>query len=386
MSMTKNLYFDYQASTPVDPEVLKTMLPFFCENYGNPANRTHPFGRAAFEAVETARKQVASAVGAKPSEIVFTSGATESNNHCIKGATVAKGTTDCHVITSAIEHASVIEACQYLKLRGVDVTFVKPDAQGIVSPEAIFAAITPKTVLVSIMFANNEIGTIQPIAMIGAELRRRGIMFHSDITQSVSHERINLEELNLDLASWSSHKLYGPKGCGALYVRTGIRLGSIEPLLHGGAHERGWRSGTLNVPAIVGFGKASELAVQKSEETGRLVKLRDRLREGLKKKFQGVRFNGHPDHHLPHNLSVTFPGIVAEDVLMQAPQVACSVGSACLTQKQSASHVLRAIGLDDDSIHSTLRYSIGRFTTEGDIDQVLAILSEVACLRPLHVT
>ncbi len=383
--MSKALYFDYQASTPVDPEVLKVMLPFFCENYGNPANRTHTFGRTAFAAVEHARKQVADSVGAQPGEIVFTSGATESNNHCLKGTTVAKGSADCHVITSAIEHSSVIEACHYLEARDVSVTFLKPDADGRISPDAVLQALTPKTALVSIMLANNEIGTIQPIMEIGEQLRQRSILFHSDITQGVSHAKINLEELKLDLASWSSHKLYGPKGCGALYVRSGIRLGSIEPLLHGGAHERGWRSGTLNVPAIVGFGRASELATQTPEEPTRLMKLRDRLRQGLEARFKNLRFNGHPTHHLPHNLSVTFPGVVAEDILRQAPQIACSVGSACLTHKQGSSHVLRAIGLDDDSINATLRYSLGRFTTEAEIDQVLAILSQVPCLNPLHV-
>jgi cysteine desulfurase len=377
---------DYHATTPVDPRVLEWTLPFFNENFGNPASRNHPYGWAADEAVETAREQVADAIGATAKEIVFTGGASESNNLAIKGILEAEREKGNHIVTCATEHRSVIDTCRSLEKKGLAaVTVVPVDRSGRVDPAAISAAIGEKTVLVSVMFANNEIGTIHPIAEIAKIAKARGVKFHTDATQAVGKIPVDVEALGIDLLSLTAHKIYGPKGTGALYVRSKPRV-RIAPLIEGGGQERGLRSGTLNVPGIVGLGKACEIARSEYVEEGkRVAALRDRLCAAITRDLDRVVLNGHPTERLPGNLNLSFGFVEAESLIMALNRdVAVSTGSACSSATLEPSYVLRALGQGDDLARSSIRFGLGRFSTEAEVDTVAArVVAEVRRLRSL---
>ena len=383
----KTIYMDYHATTPVDPRVLEVMLPFFKENFGNAASRNHPFGWAAEEAVEVAREQVAKLIGAAGKEIVFTAGASESNNVAIKGILDAERDKGNHIVTCATEHRSVIDTCRSLEKKGAArVTVLPVDRYGQVDPQAVDAAITKETVLVSIMYANNEIGTIHPLAEIGGIAKQRGVLFHSDATQAVGKLAVDVEALGLDLLSLSAHKIYGPKGVGALYMRSKKPRVRITPLIEGGGQERGMRSGTLNVPGIVGLGKACELAGKSFAEEGvRIGALRDRLHQSIVKDLDRVVLSGHPTERLPGNLNLSFGFVEAESLIMALNRdVAVSTGSACSSATLEPSYVLKALGQGDDLARSSIRFGLGRFTTEEEVDTVAArVVAEVRRLRGL---
>jgi cysteine desulfurase len=377
---------DYHATTPVDPRVLEAMSAFFNENFGNAASRNHPYGWAADEAVETAREEVAKAIGAVAKEIVFTGGASESNNLAIKGILEAEREKGNHVVTCATEHRSVIDTCRSLEKKGLaTVTVVPVDGSGRVDPTAISAAIHPKTVLVSVMFANNEIGTIHPVAEIAKIANARGVKFHTDATQAVGKIPVDVDALGIDMLSLTAHKMYGPKGTGALYVRSKPRV-RIAPLIEGGGQERGLRSGTLNVPGIVGLGKACEIARSEYvEEAKRIGALRDRLYGAIARDLDRVVLNGHPTERLPGNLNLSFGFIEAESLIMAINRdVAVSTGSACSSATLEPSYVLRALGRGDDLARSSIRFGLGRFSTEAEVDTVAArVVAEVRRLRSL---
>lgn len=384
--MGKTVYMDHHATTPVDPRVLEHMLPYFSEKFGNAASRTHRFGWDAEAAVESARDSVAKLLGARPREIVFTSGATESDNLAIKGVVEWYRDRGDGVITAATEHRAVLDTCRALERAGrARVTVLPVDRHGLVDPDDLRRAIDERTVLVSIMHANNEIGTIAPIEEYAAICRERGVLFHTDATQSVGRIPIDVEAMGVDLLSCSAHKIYGPKGCGALYVRGREPRVRLVPLIHGGGHERGLRSGTLNVPAIVGFGAACEIAAAEMEvEQRRLAALRDRLYAGILDRLEGVRLNGHPDKRLAGNLHLTFEGVEGESLLMALDDVAVSSGSACTSATLEPSHVLRAIGVPEDEAHGSVRFGLGRFNTEEEVDYVVdRVCAEVERLRRL---
>jgi cysteine desulfurase len=379
------IYMDYAATTPTDKRVIEAMLPYFGEVYGNPSS-LHAFGQEAKAAVEDARKRIASFLGAEPAEIVFTSGGTESDNFAIKGAAYANRKKGDHIITSAIEHHAVLETCRFLEKEGFRITYLPVDGDGLVEPAAVAAAITDKTILITIMHANNEIGTIQFIAEIGA--MARGICFHTDAVQTFGHLPFTVDDLNCDLMSASAHKLYGPKGVGLLYIRKGTR---ITTFMHGGEQENGRRSSTLNVPGIVGFGKAVELAgASLAEEAARLTAIRDRFIRGLFDRLDGIRLNGHPDRRLPNNINFSLESVEGEGMILSLDMlgIACSTGSACSSSSVESSHVLTAIGLPQTFSHGSLRFSLGRYTKESDIDTVLETLPEVVgrlrSLSPTH--
>ena len=375
MTAQRRIYMDHAATTPVDPRVVDAMLPFFTERFGN-ASSVHQFGQEAREAVERAREGVARAIGARPSEIVFTSGATEADNFAILGAAWANEDRGRHIITSAVEHHAVLEPCRFLESRGFEVTYLPVDPYGRVDPDDVRRAIRPDTILISVMHANNEIGTLQPVAEIARVGRERGILVHTDAAQSVGILPVHVDALGVDLLSLSAHKRYGPKGVGALYIRRGSRVARI---LHGGAHERNRRAGTENVPGIVGLGAALDLALQVMEdEAARLRRLGDRLRAGLAQ-IDGARLNGHPTERLPGLLSISFAGTDSESLLLALDLrgVAASSGSACTAGSLEPSHVLSAIGLPPEVAAGTLRFSLGRGTTEEEVDQVVALMPEI---------
>lgn len=368
-------YLDYAATTPVDSRVLAAMVPYFTEHAGN-ASSIHGFGQEARTAVEQARAEVAGLVGARPSEIVFTSGATEADNLAVLGVALGTESRGRHIITSAIEHHAVLEACHFLEERGYDVTYLPVDRRGLVNSEDVRRSIRPGTVLISVMAANNEIGTLQPVAEIGRIARERGIPFHSDATQMVGALPVDVDALSLDLLSMSAHKRYGPKGIGALYVRTGVPLRRIQ---HGGSHERNRRGGTENVPGIVGFGAALRLAGEEMEgERARLMVLRDRMiREALA--IPGAHLNGDPDRRLPNNVNLSFAGTDSQSLVigLDLHGIASSSGSACTSGSLEPSHVLTALGLPPELATGAIRLTLGRATTNADADAALEVLREV---------
>ncbi len=377
----RTVYLDNHATTPVDPRVLESMLPWFTENFGNAASRQHRFGWAAEEAVDRARSAVARAIGADAREIVFTSGATESNNLAIRG--VAGGREGGHIVTVRTEHSSVLDVCAKLERRGYRVTRLAVDEEGLVDPSAVRDAITDGTVLVSVMLANNEIGTIQPLRAIGEICRAAGVLMHTDATQAVGKIPVDVASLNVDLLSLSAHKVYGPKGVGCLYIRRGKPAVRIVSQMDGGGHEGGLRSGTLNVPGIIGLGRALEIATAEMEgESARLALLRDEMLGRWLREPGGVALNGHPDRRLPNNLNVSFIGVENDVLMMNMKDVAFSSGSACTTGKPEPSHVLSALGLPQDRLRSAVRFGLGRFTTAEDARYAAGrVAEEVTRLR-----
>ncbi len=377
---SRPIYLDYHATTPLDPRVWRAMEPYFCTEFGNPASASHAYGWTAAQAVQRARAQVAALIGAAPNEIVFTSGATESDNLAIKGIAHRHGGRPAHVITSAIEHHAVLDPCARLEREGFAVTRLGVDRDGRISLPELEAALRPETVLVSIMAVNNEVGVIQDMEAIGRLVRARGALLHSDATQAAGKIPVDVKRWQADLLSLSGHKMYGPKGVGALYVRDGVQLACQ---LDGGGHERGRRSGTLNVPGIVGLGEAAALAqAGLEEEAVRIGALRDRLLERIASRLEGVRVNGSMTQRVPHNLHLTFHGVEAEALMMSMPELAVSSGSACSSSARAASHVLLALGLTPGEAQGSLRFGLGRFTTEQDVD--VAADRIVACARQMR--
>ncbi|HKE11468.1 MAG TPA: aminotransferase class V-fold PLP-dependent enzyme [Myxococcota bacterium] len=378
------VYLDHHATTPTDPRVVGAMLPYFAEDFGNAASHTHVFGWRAEAAVEAARETLARSIGARSgSEILFTSGATESNNLALKGLVRAERGRRDEVITVATEHRAVLDACRALEDEGVSVRVLPVDADGRVDPDDVARAIGPRTAVVSVMAANNEIGTLQPVAEIGRICRERGVPFHSDAAQAVGKIALDVEDAQLDLLSFCAHKIYGPKGIGALYLRTRRPRLKIEPLFHGGGHERGLRSGTLPVPLVVGFAKAVELAAADREgEARRLAALRDGLWLRLRDALEGLHRNGSAEHCLPGNLNVSFPGVDAAGLMVALPELALSSGSACTSATPEPSHVLAALGLRPELVTSALRFGLGRGTTEEEIAFAAdRVIQEVQRLR-----
>ncbi len=382
------IYMDHHATTPVDPRVLEVMLPYFTQCFGNAASIDHEYGGEAFQAVEYARRQVAQLINAKYSdEIVFTSGATEADNLAILGVAEQYSDKGKHIITCVTEHHAVLDPCEYLEGKGWHITRLPVDQYGLVDPGAVRRAITTQTVLISIMAANNEIGTIAPIEEIGKIARQHEVLFHTDATQAVGHIPIDVETMNIDMLSMSAHKFYGPKGVGALYVRKRQPRVKLVSQMHGGGHERGMRSGTLNVPGIVGMGKAAEIArLDMKAESQRLRELRDRLWEGLQANIEVVQLNGHPTQRLPHNLSVFIPGVESRALVVQIKhEVALSTGSACTTAKVEPSHVILALGFGEERAHSSIRFGLGRDNIIKHIDVVILSLSQaVSTLKLLR--
>jgi len=381
------IYMDNAATTPVRKEVLEAMLPYFGEYYGNPSS-LYQTAAASKKAVENAREQVAKALGAKTEEIYFTGCGTESDNWALTGAAEAYGKNGGHIITSAIEHHAVLHTCQYLESRGYDVTYLPVDEDGLISIEELEKAIRPETFLISIMLANNEIGTIQPVKEIGLLARERKIIFHTDAVQAVGHMPIDVNELNIDMLSMSAHKIYGPKGVGALYVRKGIRLKSF---MHGGAQERSRRAGTENVPGVVGLGKAIELiTAEMEEENKKLISLRERLIEGLMSAIPYARLNGHREKRLPGNVNISFEFVEGESILISLDfkGIAASSGSACTSGSLDPSHVLLAIGLPHEKAHGSVRFTLGMYNTEEDADEVIRelppIIEKLRKMSPLY--
>jgi cysteine desulfurase len=383
--MKTPVYLDYHATTPVDPRVLEAMLPFFTEKFGNASSRHHAFGWEAEHAVETARKQVAELIGASPQEIVFTSGATESNNLALKGAAARFASQGGHIVTAATEHKAVLDACHWLEQAGFEVTYLPVNRDGRIDLDRLRRSIRPDTFLVSIMHANNEIGVLQPLAEIGSIARERGVLFHTDAAQSAGKVPIHVEQAHVDLLSLSAHKMYGPKGIGALYVRRKNPRVEIAPQIHGGGHERGLRSGTLNVPGIVGLGKACEICrLEMPQEAERVGRLRDRLKQLLEDGLDDLHINGSMESRLPNNLNVSFAHVLADSLLMALRDVAVSSGSACSSATQAPSHVLQALGLEPDLARSSIRFGLGRFTTEEEIEFAAArVIETVKRLREL---
>jgi len=363
---------DNHATTPVDPRVLDAMLPFFTEKFGNAASRNHSFGWEAEKAVDDARRQIAALIHADPKEIIFTSGATESDNLALKGLVEMYREKGDHIITSVTEHRAVLDTAKRLEKQGAKVTYLPVDKDGIVNPDDINKAITEKTILISVMMANNEIGTVNPIAEIGRLAKSRGVIFHCDATQGVGKIPVDVEAMGIDLMSFSGHKIYGPKGIGALYVRRKNPRVRLAPMIYGGGHERGMRSGTLPVPLIVGFGKACEICMQvMPEESKRMIDLRERLKEGILQKLDEVYLNGHPTKRLPNNLNLSFAYVEGESVLMGLKEIAVSSGSACTSATLEPSYVIRALGVGSDLAHSSIRFGLGRFNTEEEVDYVI---------------
>ncbi len=385
--MKTPVYLDNLATTPLDPRVLDAMMPFLTDKFGNAASRSHPYGWEAEKAVDLARQQVADLIGAADKkEIIFTSGATESDNIALKGVVEMYAQKGKHIITASTEHKAVLDTCKRLERSGVaEVTYLDPDRTGTVTAEMVSGAIREDTILVSIMGANNEIGTIAPLAEIGAVCREKGVFFFCDAAQVVGKVPFDVEAMKVDLAAISGHKLYGPKGIGALYVRRKRPRVRVAGVIDGGGHERGMRSGTLNVPAIVGLGKACELAKDEmAAEAERETKLRQRLLEGLRAKLPEVYLNGHAERRLPGNLNVSFYGAEGEGIMMGMPDLAVSSGSACTSASLEPSYVLRAIGVTDDLAHNSIRFGIGRFTTEEEVDfAVEQVVDAVAGARDI---
>jgi cysteine desulfurase len=383
------IYMDNNSTTRVDPRVLEAMLPYFCEHYGNAASRTHVFGHKAEEAVELAREQVAGLIGAGPREIVFTSGATESNNLALKGAAGLYRRQGDHLVTVVTEHKAVIDPCKRLEQQGFRVTFLPVDRFGRVPVEQLAEALTPQTILVSVMAANNEIGTLQPLEAVGRLCKQRGVLFHTDAAQAAGKIPLDVEAMGIDLLSLSAHKLYGPKGVGALYVRRHDPRVRLEPQMDGGGHERRLRSGTLPVPSIVGFGAASALArTEMAAESERLCGLRERLHRGIRERLDGVFLNGHLEERLPGNLNLSFAHVEGSALLTNVRGVALSSGSACTSAEPEPSYVLRALGVGDDLAHGSIRFGLGRFNTEEEVDyttdEVARAVTHLRSLSPLY--
>lgn len=388
MPLKLPIYMDHHATTPVAPEVFEAMRPYFVEQFGNAASRTHPFGWAAEAAVEAARAQVAQLIGCKPIEVVFTSGATESDNLAIKGVGHAYREKGNHIITCQIEHHAVLDSCKRLEKEGYRVTYLPVSREGLVDPADVARAITPGTILVSIMLANNEIGTIQPLAEIGRLCREREVPLHSDAVQGVGKIPVNVDVLGVDLLSLTAHKMYGPKGVGALYVRMGKPRVKLEAQMDGGGHEKGRRSGTLNVPGIVGLGKACEVAGQvMAAESERLLALRERLWAGIRARLDHVHLNGHPGLRLPGNLNVSFDLVDGESLLMSLKDVAVSSASACTSASMEPSYVLRALGVGNAPAHTSIRFGLGRGNTGEEVDYVLdRLVEQVTRLRGMQLS
>lgn len=379
MNVQKPVYMDHHATTPVDPRVVEAMLPYFTEEFGNAASVDHEYGYRAKQAVDKAREQIAALINARPEEIIFTSGATESDNIALFGAAERYADQGDHIITCVTEHKAVLDSCKRLEKLGKWVTYLPVDQYGLVDPDDVRAAITDRTILISIMTANNEIGTIAPVKEIGAIAKEHGVLFHTDAAQAAGHIPMDVQDMNIDILSMSGHKIYGPKGIGALYIRKLRPRVKLEPVIYGGGHERGMRSGTLNVPGIVGFGKALEIAESEMEaEAERLRKLRGRLWAGLQDRLDHVELNGHPKQRLPRNLSIAMPGIESRSLLVQLKHdVALSTGSACTTAKVEPSHVILALGYSEERAHSSVRFGLGRGNTEADVDFVMKRLTSV---------
>ncbi len=389
--MPRPIYLDNHSTTPCDPRVVDAMLPYFTEKFGNAASRTHTYGFEAKAATEHARGLVASLIGASPKEVVFTSGATEADDLAVLGVARANAARGKHVVTTRIEHKAVLDSGAQLEREGFEVTYVDPNQQGIVPADAVMAAVRDDTVLVSVMLANNEIGTVQPVAEIGAACRERGVLVHTDAVQAVGRLPIDVAAMNVDLLSMSAHKMYGPKGIGALWVRRGRPRVRVEPILHGGGHERGMRSGTLPVPLIVGFGMAAKLAAEDlaGDAMNEVRRLRDRLWAGLSAKVDGAHMNGSAEHRLPNNLNISIERVEGEALLMGIRRdVACSSGSACTSATLEPSYVLRAIGVSDLLAHSSIRFGLGRFNTEAEIDRAIEVVAakvtELRAMSPLY--
>ena len=372
----QRIYLDYAATTPTDPNVVQAMLPYFHDAFGNPS-AIYSYGQEAKNALEEARGKVARLIGARDEEIIFTSGGTEADNFALKGAAYANQKKGNHIIISAIEHHAVLESCKFLGKMGYKITYLPVDKYGLVDPDSVKKAITDKTILISVMHANNEIGTIQPISEIGKIAKEAGILFHSDAVQTAGHIPVNVNELGVDLLSMSGHKLYGPKGVGVLYTRKGSKL---TPFMHGGGQERGRRASTENVPGIVGLGQAAELAGQDLEgETQRLIGLRDKLISGIVQKVDRTHLNGHPVKRLPNNVNISVEFVEGESMClnMDIVGICASTGSACSSGSLEASHVLLAIGLEHVQAHGSLRFTLGKWTTEEEVEKVLEILPRI---------
>lgn len=373
------IFLDYHSTTPVDPRVVQEMIPYFTEHFGNAASRNHAYGWEAEAAVEKAREQIAQLVGANPKEIIFTSGATEADNLAIMGVTEMYKEKGNHIITTPIEHKAVLDTCKYLEQKGCEVTYLKVDRYGMINLEELKAAIKPTTILISIMFANNEIGTIQPIAEIGKIAKESGVLFHSDAVQAIGKVPVNVESMGIDLMSITAHKMYGPKGVGALYIRRKNPRVRLAEQMHGGGHERGMRSGTLNVPSIVGFGKAAEIAqLEMSEESKRLAGFRDKMYREITKAIPEVYLNGHPLLRLPHNLNLSFAYVEGESMIMGMKELAVSSGSACTSASLEPSYVLKAIGVGEELAHTSIRFGLGRYTTEEEVNFAIKKVIETA--------
>ena len=383
------IYMDYHATTPCDPRVFAAMQPYFTDVFGNAASRNHSFGWQAEEAVEKARKQIADLIGATAKEIVFTGGATESNNLALKGVAEMYAEKGNHIITAATEHKAILDTCKRLEKHGVRVTYLPVQANGLIDLDMLKESITPKTILVSIMYANNEIGVIQPIAEIAKIARERGVLVHTDAVQAVGKVPVNVLKDNIDLLSLSGHKIYGPKGVGALYVRRRNPRVQLTAQMDGGGHERGMRSGTLNVPGIVGLGEACAIAkAEMPEESRRMAYLRDKLKDKLMSELDEVFINGTMEHRLPNNLNISFAYVEGESLLMGINDVAVSSGSACTSATLEPSYVLKALGAGDDLAHSSIRFGLGRFNTEEEVDyvanKVIDVVRKLRELSPLY--
>lgn len=376
MSRTTQIYLDNHSTTPLDPRVLAAMQPYLTSEFGNAASRSHGYGWRAEAAVEMAREQVAQMLGAEPKEIIFTSGATESNNLALQGLIRHHG-QNRHIITNAIEHKCILEACKYLQTTGVEISVLPVDEFGLVDPEKVKAALRPNTILVSIMLANNEVGTINPIAAISKIVRDHGAFFHTDAAQAIGRMDVNVNAMGIDLLSLSAHKFYGPKGVGALYLRSRDPKVEITALQFGGGHEQGLRSGTVNVAGVVGLGKAAELVrLEWQEESQKIAKLRDHLWAGLQKNLPGLSQNGHPTKRLANNLSISFPYIEGDSLAANLKAIAVSTTSACLSQQSEISYVLQAMGLPLERQNAAVRFGLGRFTTAEEIEYTINVVTE----------
>jgi cysteine desulfurase len=379
------IYMDNHATTPLDPRVLDAMMPYLTNRFGNAASRNHQFGWEAEQAVEEGRRQVAALIGADHREIVFTSGATESDNLAVKGVARMYREKGDHIITSVTEHKAILDTCKHLEKEGFRVTFLPVQASGLIDLDQLRNAITEKTILISIMAANNEVGVLQDIREIGKTARERGVLFHTDAVQAAGKVPFNVNEMNVDIASLSAHKMYGPKGAGALYVRRRNPRVLLEPIIDGGGHERGMRSGTLNVPGIVGFGKAAEIARQELEkESAETFRLRERLRTTLERELDEIYINGDLERRLPGNLNMSFAYVEGESLLMGINDIAVSSGSACTSASLEPSYVLKALGVGEDLAHTSIRFGVGRFNTEEEVDYVAnRVIETVRRLRDL---
>ncbi len=384
--MKTPIYMDNHATTPVDPRVLEVMLPYLTERFGNAASRNHSFGWEAEAAVDEAREDIARLIAASSGkEIVFTSGATESDNLALKGAAEAYADRGNHIITCVSEHKAVLDSCKTLEKKGFDITYLPIDRRGLIDVEQLENSITAKTILISVMAANNEIGTIHPVKQIGRVAKEKGVLFHCDATQAVGRIPVNVEEMGIDMLSMSAHKMYGPKGVGALYVRSKKPKVRLTPQIDGGGHEKGLRSGTLNVPGIVGFGAACAIARKEiPEEATRLLQLRERLRKGIFDRLEEVYVNGDLTERLPGNLNLSFAYVEGESLLMALKDIAVSTGSACTSANLEPSHVLRALGVDENLAHTSIRFGLGRFNTAEEVDYTIdRIVEEVSRLRDI---